>query len=207
MVNELSHPLVTEMINRLRKVDISANTFRQTLKELTRILCYEAFNQMHLQNKPIKTWLGLHQFEFLNQQDIVAVPIMRAGLPMLEALEIILPDSPSGFLAMKRDEVTHIAKTYYNRIPDCTGKTVMILDPMVATGGSLNDAIDLIKQQNPKRILTLNIIGSPEGIKAVTDKHPDVQINIAKIDERLDSNKFIYPGLGDAGDRAFNTVE
>ncbi len=207
MVKELSHPLVNELINRLRKVDISANTFRQTLKELTRILCYEAFTQMPMQNKPIKTWLGLHQFEFLNQHDIVTVPIMRAGLPMLEALEILLPDSPSGFLAMKRDEVTHIAKTYYNRIPDCKGKTVIILDPMVATGGSLNDAIDLIKEQQPKQIITLNIIGSPEGIKTVTDKHPDVHIIIAQIDQRLDSNKFIYPGLGDAGDRAFNTVE
>lgn len=207
MVKELSHPLVAELINRLRRMDISANTFRQTLKELSRLLCYEALGNLPLENRTIPTWLGEKQFDFLNQQDIVAIPIMRAGLPMLEALEIMLPNSPSGFLAMKRDEVTHIAKTYYNRIPDCTGKTVLILDPMVATGGSLNDAIDLIKQQQPRQIITLNIIGSPEGIEAVTIKHPDVQIIIAKIDEKLDDNKFIYPGLGDAGDRAFNTVE
>lgn len=207
MVNELSHPLVTELINRLRKVDISANTFRQTLKELSRLLCYEALSSINTETKEIKTWQGFYDFNFINQQEIVAVPIMRAGLPMLEALEIILPDSPTGFLAMKRDEQTHIAKTYYNRIPDCKDKTVLILDPMVATGGSLNDAIELIKQHQPKQIMTLNIIGSPEGIKKVIERHPDVQITIAQIDLKLDENKFIYPGLGDAGDRAFNTVE
>ena len=206
MLNELSNPLASELINRLRQLDTSAITFRQTIKELTKILCYEALCTMPLEKKSIKTWLGNDEFDFLNQKDIILVPILRAGLPMLEALGSVLPESSSGFLAMKRDEETHIAKTYYNRMPNCHGKTVIILDPMVATGGSLNDAIDLVKQQIPKQIITLNIIGSPEGIEAVSSKHPDVQINIAKIDDKLDENKFIHPGLGDAGDRSFNTM-
>ena len=207
MVHELSHPFAKELVNRLRREDISANTFRQTIKELTRLICFQALENLSLHNQEISNWRGSKDFEFIDQQNLVFVPILRAGLPMLEALEILFPNSPSGFLAMKRDEVTHVAKTYYNRLPSCKDKTVILLDPMVATGGSLNDAIDLIKQHKPKMIHSLNILGSPEGLEKVTQQHPDVHISIAQIDLKLDENKFIYPGLGDAGDRAFNTVD
>ncbi|WP_321323835.1 uracil phosphoribosyltransferase [Thiomicrorhabdus sp.] len=207
MVKELSHPLVTELVNRLRKTTTNANQFQQTIEELSRILFYETCQSVSLQNKTITTWHGDLPFDFIDQSDLVLIPIMRAGLPMLNGLQSLLLDAPNGFLAMKRDEVTHIAKTYYKRLPDCSGKTVILLDPMLATGGSLSDAITLVKKHHPKQIFSLNIIGSPEGVKAVIDSHPDISITIAKIDERLDENKFIYPGLGDAGDRAFNTPE
>lgn len=207
MINELNHPLVTELINRLRKNSTDANQFKQTIAELSRLLCYHALEQQSLESNEIDTWQGKSNYEFINQQNLVLVPILRAGLPMLDGLQNLLPDVPNGFLAMKRDEVTHIAKTYYQRLPDCTDKTVILLDPMLATGGSLNDAIKLLKQLSPKQILSLNIIGSPEGVKSVTELHPDVAINIAQIDKELDDNMFIYPGLGDAGDRAFNTPE
>lgn len=205
MVKELSHPLVTELINRLRKTETDANQFQQAVEELSRILFCEASQSIKLQNTTINTWRGNLPFDFINQKELLLIPIMRAGLPMLNGLQNLVPDAPNGFLAMKRDEVTHIAQTYYQRLPECSGKTVFLLDPMLATGGSLSDAITLVKQYHPKEIFSLNIIGSPEGIQAVLDKHPDITITIAQVDEGLDENKFIYPGLGDAGDRTYKT--
>jgi len=207
MIKELSHPLVAELINRLRKTETNAAQFKQIVEELTRILFYEASQSLNLKSHIVTTWQGDLPFNFINQNELVLIPIMRAGMPMLNGLQNLLPDAPNGFLAMKRDETTHIAKTYYQRLPDCSGKTVILLDPMLATGGSLSDAIALVKQHHPKQILSLNIIGSPEGIKNILNNHNDVAITIAQIDERLDENKFIYPGLGDAGDRSFNTPE
>ena len=108
---------------------------------------------------------------------------------------------------MKRDEKTHQSVIYYDRIPECKGKTVILLDPMVATGGSLCDAVAVIKQKEPGKIISLNIIGSPEGLDVVEHKHPDIELYIAQIDEHLDHNMYIYPGLGDAGDKSYNTPE
>ncbi len=113
----------------------------------------------------------------------------------------------SGFLAMKRDENTHQSVLYYDRIPECKDKTVILVDPMVATGGSLCDAISVIKSKSPKKIISLNIIGSPEGMAILEQKHPDIDIYIAQIDDALNENMFIIPGLGDAGDRSYNTPE
>ena len=125
---------------------------------------------------------------------------------MLESVMELLPEAKAGFLAMKRDETTHKSVLYYDRVPECKGKTVLLVDPMVATGGSMVDAIDLIKSREPSRIIALNIIGSPEGLEVVSCAHPDVDIYIAQSDEKLNDDKYIIPGLGDAGDRAYNTV-
>ena len=125
---------------------------------------------------------------------------------MLDSVMELLPNVTAGFLAMKRDEVTHKSKLYYDRLPDCKGKTILLVDPMLATGGSMNDAIELIKSRDPKRIIALNIIGSPEGIELIQSTHKDVDIYITQIDEGLSADKFIMPGLGDAGDRAYNTL-
>jgi uracil phosphoribosyltransferase len=133
------------------------------------------------------------------------VPILRAGEPMLTGILKTLPYARSGFLAMKRDEETSQSKLFYENIPNLEDKTVLLLDPMVATGGSLIDGIDYLKSKNPKRIICLNVLGSPFGVQKVQEAHPDVDIYIAQIDERLDENNYIRPGLGDAGDRAFNT--
>ena len=128
-------------------------------------------------------------------------------MPMLDSVVELLPNCIAGFLAMKRDETTHESVLYYDRLPDCTDKTIILVDPMVATGGSMCDAIELIKSRNPSKIITLNIIGSPEGLKVVESKHTDVNIYISQVDERLNDDKYIIPGLGDAGDRSYNTPE
>ena len=207
MVQELSHPLVTSLVNRLRNTACDAGCFRRTVAELARILAYEAFAAAELEMRDITTWQGRERYGVLNGEGMVLTPILRAGMPMLESLMELFPEAAAGFLAMRRDEVTHEAVLYYDRVPECGGGCVVLLDPMVATGGSLCDAIDAVKAKGPGRIICLNIIGSPEGIAEVQRRHPDVPCYIAKIDERLDGDKFIHPGLGDAGDRAYNTPE
>ena len=207
MIHQLQHPLVKDLVNRLRSNTTDAVAFQSLIAELSRLLAYDALSEIPTVSKTIDTWRGEASYHFIEQDELVLIPILRAGLPMLTGLTTLFSESPNGFLAMRRDEITHQAKTYYDRIPDCIDKTVVILDPMVATGGSLNDAITLIKQKQPKNIISLNIIGSTKGLKTIEAQHPDVEIYIAQIDEELDSNMFIQPGLGDAGDRAFNTSE
>ena len=119
----------------------------------------------------------------------------------------LFPDAQAGFLAIKRDETTHESKLYYDRVPDCQGKHLILVDPMVATGGSLIDAMELLKERGASKITSLNIIGSPEGLERIEKKYPELDIYIAQVDERLNDNKYIIPGLGDAGDRQYNTPE
>lgn len=207
MIRELCHPLVKTLVNRLRDKEYDALRFRHTIAELARILSYEALSDVVLCPKSIQTWQGEEEHCFISEEGLVFVPILRAGAPMLESIMGLFPDAAAGFLAMKRDEETKKAVLYYDRVPECGGKTVVLLDPMVATGGSLCDAIDAIKAKGAAKIISLNIIGSPEGLAAVEAKHPDIDLFIAQIDQKLDADKFIHPGLGDAGDRAYNTPE
>ena len=207
MIYELSNPVAKNLLNNLRKKDTDALRFRHLVQELSRLLAYEALSKEILEEKAITTWQGEKHFGFIKERDIIFVTILRAGLPMIEAVTGLFPYASSGFLAMKRDENTHQSILYYDRIPECKDKTVIIVDPMVATAGSLCDAITVIKNKSPKKIISLNIIGSPEGIDIFEKKHPDVEIYIAHIDEKLNENKFIVPGLGDAGDRSYNTIE
>lgn len=207
MLYELSNPVTKTLITHLRNTKTDAIRFRHTIKELTKQLTYEALKNFPLIEENINTWLGDSKFKTLDEKNIVVVTVLRAGMPMLESVIDLLPNSVAGFLAMKRDETTHKSVLYYDRLPDCKDKTILIVDPMVATGGSICDAIELIKSREPSRILTLNIIGSPEGIEVVRTAYPDVDIYIAQIDEKLNENKYIIPGLGDAGDRSYNTPE
>lgn len=207
MVQKLTHPIATTLVNRLRDQQSDAVTFRSSIAELSKILVFEAFKEIEMETKTIQTWQGDHDFEFIDDGSIMFVPIMRAGMPMLDPLIALFPKAVSGFLAMKRDETTHKAVLYYDRVPDCEGKTVVLLDPMVATGGSLCDALDVIKAKGPKRIISLNLIGAPEGLAVLEERHPDIPVYIAQIDSHLNQNKFIIPGIGDAGDRAYNTPE
>lgn len=199
------HPLLSSLVNRLRDITLSPFVFRNTIQEITKLLAYEGLRDVSQFLKQIETWRGEEEFEFIDESSIMVVSVLRAALPMHEALIQTLHGSVSGFLGIKRDEQTHVSRLYYDRVGDCSGKTVIIADPMVATGGSLCDAIDIVKQKGARNIITLNIIASPEGIETVEKVHPDVQIIIAKIDAKLSDEKFILPGLGDAGDRAFNT--
>jgi uracil phosphoribosyltransferase len=207
MITELKHPVLKTLINHLRETDTDALRFRHIVHEIARLMAYEALSSEPLIEQEIETWNSQRVFEFIDEENLLFVSILRAGLPMIESVTALFPKASSGFLAMRRDEKTHQSVIYYDRIPECRGKTVILLDPMVATGGSLCDAISVIKHKEPAKIISLNLIGSPEGLDVVDHKHPDIHLYIAQIDERLDSNMFIYPGLGDAGDRSYNTKE
>ncbi|AXX87593.1 uracil phosphoribosyltransferase [Malaciobacter marinus] len=206
MYKESTNAVVKHLINRLRDVRTASNEFRLTIEEISRMIVAEALADFPTITTNINTWQGPLDVEMLEVQKIVLVPILRAGEPMLTGILQTLPYARSGFLAMKRDEETSLSKLFYENIPDnLEDKTVLLLDPMIATGGSLIDGIDYLKGIGAKRIISLNILGSPYGIQKVQEVHPDVDIYIAQIDERLDENNYIRPGLGDAGDRAFNT--
>jgi uracil phosphoribosyltransferase len=207
MTYELSNPLTKTLVTHIRDQKSDAIRFRHTISELTKQLTYEALKEMPMRKKSIQSWQGDATFEAIDEESIVVVAVLRAGMPMLDSVVELLPDAQAGFLAMKRDETTHESVLYYDRLPDCKDKTVILVDPMVATGGSMIDAINLIKERAPLKIVTLNIIGSPEGLKLVSSTFPEVDIYIAQIDAKLNSDKFIIPGLGDAGDRSYNTVE
>ena len=207
MIYELSNPVTKTLITKLREQNTNAVSFRHTITELTKQLVYEALKEFPMIQKDITTWQGVESFNSIDETNIVVVTVLRAGMPMLDSVIETLPEATAGFLAMKRDETTHKSVLYYDRLPDCKDKTILLVDPMLATGGSMCDALDLIKTRNPSRIITLNIIGSPEGLKVVENAHDDVDIYIAQIDEKLNENKYITPGLGDAGDRSYNTPE
>jgi len=207
MIHELSNPVIKNLINQLRDTQTESLRFRQIIQTLARLLAYEAFTLMHLKEKNINTWLGEASFGFLPEEELMFIPILRAGLPMLDPVIEMFPKANSGFLAMARDETTHEAVLYYDKIPECKGKIIVLLDPMVATGGSLADAIEFVKKHHPKKIISLNIIGAPEGLKIIEKSHADIDLFIAQIDEKLNEDKFIIPGLGDAGDRAYNTPQ
>lgn len=205
MYKESTNVVVKHLVNRLRDTRTASNEFRLTIEEISRIVVSEALSNFETVTQNINTWQGPLDVQMLEVQKIVLVPILRAGEPMLTGILKTLPYARSGFLAMKRDEETAESKLFYENIPDLEGKTVLLLDPMVATGGSLIDGIDYLKSKGATKILSLNVLGSPEGVQKVQEAHPDVDIYIAQIDERLDENNYIRPGLGDAGDRAFNT--
>ncbi|UPT76541.1 uracil phosphoribosyltransferase [Sulfurovum sp. XGS-02] len=207
MIYELSNPVAKTLLNHLREKKADALRFRHIIQELSRLLVYEALKNETLYDQTITTWQGEETFGFIKEEDIIFVTILRAGLPMIESVTALFPKASSGFLAMKRDEDTHQSILYYDRIPECAGKTVIIVDPMVATAGSLCDAISVIEGKSPKKIISLNIIGSPEGMAILDHKHPNVDVFITQIDDKLDEHKFIIPGLGDAGDRSYNTLE
>lgn len=207
MIYELSNPVTKTLITHLRDQKTDAIRFRHTITELTKQLLYEALKDASLILKSIKTWKGEESYGAIDEENMVVATVLRAGMPMLDSAMELLPNATAGFLAMKRDESTHKSVLYYDRLPDCKGKTVLLVDPMLATGGSMLDAIELIKSREPLKIITLNIIGSPEGLDVVKSAHPDVDIYIAQIDEKLNDEKFIIPGLGDAGDRSYNTPE
>ncbi len=207
MIHELSNPVAKTLLNHLRETKTDALRFRHIVQELARFLAYEALASEPLQQCEIDSWQGKDSFAFIKEEDLIFVTILRAGLPMIESVTALFPKASSGFLAMKRDENTHQSILYYDRIPECQNKTVIIVDPMVATAGSLCDAISVIQAKSPKKIISLNIIGSPEGMAILEQKHPDIELFIVQIDEKLNKHMFIIPGLGDAGDRSYNTIE
>ena len=207
MTYELDTALSTHFINTLRDETINALEFRDTIKKLTLLLADRLFESTDLHIESIVTWQGAKPYERLVESNMVIVTVLRAGLPMLEAMVEYFPEAKAGFLAIKRDETTQQSKLYYDRLPDCRGKHVILVDPMIATGGSLIDALDIIQDRGTHKVSSLNIIAAPEGLQRVSEAYPELDIFVAQIDEGLNSDKYILPGLGDAGDRSYSITE
>lgn len=205
MITESQNIVIKHLVNRLRDIRTGSFEFRTTIEEISRILLSEALANHDTITVNIDTWQGDLDVQMIEEQSLVFIPILRAGEPMLTGILKSLPNARSGFVAMKRDEATAESHLFYESLPSLAGKTVVLLDPMVATGGSLVDAIGLVKEKEPRKIISLNILGAKEGVDIVDAAHPDIALCIAQIDPRLDENKYIRPGLGDAGDRAFHT--
>ena len=205
-VVELKHPLIEHKLSILRDKNTSTKEFRELIKEISMILCYEAMADAKLDDVTIETPIQKMKTHRLEEDNYAFIPILRAGLGMLDGVISVVPTAKVGHIGMYRNEETFEPVNYFFKVPDGIEKReVILLDPMLATGGSAIDAIDLLKEKGVKKIKFLCIISAPEGLKKVTEKHPDVKIYTSCIDEKLNNNKYIVPGLGDAGDRIFGT--
>ena len=205
-VKELKHPLIEHKLATLRDKKTGTKEFRELVSEIAMFLCYEAMEEADLEEVEIETPITKFKTGKLNEDKYAFVPILRAGMGMLDGVITVIPNAKIGHIGMYRDEKTHKPVNYFFKVPkNIDQKEVILLDPMLATGGSAIDAIDLLKEKNVKKIKFLCIIAAPEGLKKVQEKHPDVQIYCAKIDDHLNENAHIVPGLGDAGDRIYGT--
>lgn len=203
---ELKHPLITHKLAILRDKKTGTKEFRELIKEISMFLCYEAFKDAKLENTTVETPIESMQTGKLDEDKYAFTPILRAGMGMLDGVINVIPNAKIGHIGMYRDETTFEPVNYFFKVPkDIENREVIILDPMLATGGSAIDAIELLKSKGVKKIKFLCIIAAPEGIEKVEEKHPDVQIYCGSIDDHLNENKYIVPGLGDAGDRIFGT--
>lgn len=205
-VKELKHPLITHKLSILRDKNTSTKEFRELIKEISMILCYEAMSDAKLDKVEVETPIKKMKTERLNEDRYAFIPILRAGLGMLDGVISVIPTAKVGHIGMYRNEETFEPVNYFFKVPEeIESREVILLDPMLATGGSAIDAIDLLKEKGVKKIKFLCIISAPEGLEKVSKAHPDVEIFTACIDEKLNKNKYIVPGLGDAGDRIFGT--
>lgn len=205
-VIELKHPLIEHKLSILRNKDTGTKEFRELIKEISMFLCYEAMKDAKLDYVEIETPIEKLRTRNLNEDQFVFIPILRAGMGMLDGVINVIPNAKIGHIGMYRNEETFEPVNYFFKVPnDIAEKEVILLDPMLATGGSAIDAIELMKSKGAEKIKFLCIIAAPEGIKRVEKEHPDVQIYCSTIDRKLNDNKYIVPGLGDAGDRIFGT--
>jgi len=205
MLNLLKHPLLTHKLTILRRKETATKEFRETLKEIAMLMAYEITRDLPVRNIIIETPIGRCNTQEL-AIDIVLVPVLRAGLGMVDGISDLIPNARIGHIGIYRDHDTLKPMTYYSKFPENLSESiVMVLDPMLATGGSSSDAIRVLKEHGAKSIKLVCIVGAPEGIDRITMDHPDVQIFIAGLDEKLNCNGYIVPGLGDAGDRLFGT--
>jgi uracil phosphoribosyltransferase len=201
----LKHPLLTHKLTQLRRKETSTKDFRETLDEIAGLMAYEVTNDLPLKIVSINTPLSKCQSGEV-AMDIVLVPVLRAGLGMVAGITKLLPSAKVGHIGMYRDHKTLEPLTYYTKLPDnLQNAIVMVLDPMLATGGSSGAAIKVLKDNGAKTIKLVCVVGVPEGVRKIEYDHPDVQIYLAGLDERLNENGYILPGLGDAGDRLFGT--
>ncbi len=205
-VHILDHPLIQHKVSILRDKNTGVKEFREVVGEIAALMCYEATRDLPLEDITIETPIATGTFKRLSGKKLAIVPILRAGLGMVDTIIDLIPSAKVGHIGLYRDPETHNPVEYYCKMPpDISEREVLIVDPMLATGGSASAAITFLKGYGCKNIKLMNIIGCPEGIKAVTEEHPDVELYVAAVDEKLNENKYIVPGLGDAGDRIFGT--
>lgn len=205
-VVELDHPLIEHKLAILRDKKTGTKEFRELVEEIATFLCYEALRDATLDPVEIETPIKKMKTGKINENHYAFIPILRAGMGMLDGVISVMPNAKIGHIGMYRDETTFEPVNYFFKVPkDIEKREVIVIDPMLATGGSVIDAVDLLKSKGVTNIKVLCIIAAPEGLKAITKKHKDVKIYCANIDEELNNNKYIVPGLGDAGDRIYGT--
>lgn len=203
----LHHPLLDHKLSILRDKNTGVKEFREAVGEIASLMCYEATRNLPTEEVEIETPITTAKFRVLSGKKLAIVPILRAGLGMVDTIISLIPSAKVGHIGLFRDPETHLPVKYYCKMPpDISERQVFVVDPMLATGGSVIAAIDVLKNEfGCKSITLMHIIAAPEGLKAVTEAHPDVDIYVAAVDECLNENAYIVPGLGDCGDRIFGT--
>ena len=201
----INHPLVQHKLTLMRKKETSTHDFRELLKEIGMLMGYEVTRDFPLEDVEIETPITKMVAKDIAGRKVVVVPILRAGLGMVDGLLTIIPSARVGHIGMYRDETTHEPVFYYYRMPAGKDRTVILTDPMLATGGSACDAVRRLKADGYKQIRMMCLVAAPEGVKRLQTEHPDVEIFTASLDNWLNENAYIVPGLGDAGDRIFGT--
>lgn len=203
----MDHPLIQHKLTYLRDKNTGSKEFRELVGEIAMLMCYEATRDLPLEETTIETPMGLAKTKVIAGRKLAFVPILRAGLGMVDGVLKMVPAAKVGHIGLYRDHETLQPVEYYSKLPlDINERDVIVLDPMLATGGSAIDAIAIIKRSKPKSIRFMCIIAAPEGVKALTEAHPDVAVFCAAVDDHLNEIGYIVPGLGDAGDRIFGTL-
>lgn len=207
MVHVIDHPLVTHKLSIMRDKNTGTKEFRELLYEISMLMSYEITRDLPLEEYEIETPICKMTAKQLSGKKLAIVPILRAGLGMSDGFLKIVPAAKVGHIGLYRDHETHQPVLYYNKLPDdIASRLVVLSDPMLATGGSAVDSITILKNQGCKHIRLMCLVGAPEGIEYLQKVHPDVDLYIAAVDEHLNEDKYIVPGLGDAGDRIFGTI-
>ena len=205
-VHVLDHPLIQHKLSILRDKATGTKEFRALISEIAGLMCYEATRNLPTKEVEVETPMMTAKCRVLAGKKLAIIPILRAGLGMVDSMVDLIPSAKIGHIGLYRDPETHEPVEYYCKLPEDIGnRQVFVVDPMLATGGSAVAAIDFLKKHGCKNIIMMNIIGCPEGIKTVQEAHPDVELYLAACDERLNEHCYILPGLGDAGDRIFGT--
>jgi len=205
-VHVLDHPLIQHKLAILRDKDTGVKEFRELVGEIAALMCYEATRNLPTEEVEVETPVATAKCRVLAGKKLAIVPILRAGLGMVDTMVALIPSAKVGHIGLYRDPETHMPVEYYCKLPDdIANRHVFVVDPMLATGGSAVAAIDFLKKHGCRKITMMNIIGCPEGVQVIQEAHPDVELYVAAVDEKLNEHKYIIPGLGDAGDRIFGT--
>lgn len=207
-IREIRHPLIRHKLGLMRRADISTKNFRELAQEVGALLTYEATQDLPLESYRIEGWCGPVEVEKIAGKKITVVPILRAGIGMLDGVLQLIPSAKVSVVGLARNEETLVAQTYLEKlVPEIDQRLALIIDPMLATGGSMAATIDMLKKAGCKEIRALVLVAAPEGIALLNERHPDVTIYTASIDDHLNESGYIIPGLGDAGDKVFGTQQ